>query len=51
MWKQRKENAILSGLFNPRIKTEISSGQRLKLSGLYSCTLLLLGSTVKIVTQ
>lgn len=46
IWNQRKENAVLSGLFNPRVKAEVSPGQRIKLYGLHSCKLLLSGSTV-----
>lgn len=44
--EQRKENAVLSGLFNPRVKTAVSPGQRIRLYGLHSCKLLLSGSTV-----
>lgn len=42
----RKENAALSGLFNPRVKLEFSPEQRIRLYGLHSCKLLLSGSTV-----
>lgn len=45
-WNQRKENAVLSGFFNPRVKTEVSPGQGIRLYGLHSCKLLLSGSTV-----
>lgn len=49
IWKQRKENAVLSGLFNPRVNTEVSPGQRIRLYGLHSCKLS--GSTVNAATH
>lgn len=41
-----KGKCCFISLFNPRVKTEVSPGQRIRLYGLHSCKLLLSGSTV-----